>query len=222
MNNQALKSYLTGSADNLDQACRTLATQGPQIVVPTLRMELSILKEWGQFLIKPPEGLSAVGVAMAQRDAENVIDHICNRTLKLVAEIGACSVQSGKIVGEQMLIALEDRDADLRALATLYSTIKCIPSSVVSPTIAWLYFHDHDSLVKIGAALAMVGLPDIPDRVFEASADLVKAFLENVAFQNFPTLVTKVRRTLYNEDEGYQNIMIATRSLFYLIAARQG
>jgi hypothetical protein len=220
MNNQALQSYLKGSADNLDQVRRTLATQGPQIVVPILSMELSLLKGWGQFFLKPPEGLSAVGVAMAQRDAENVIDHICNRTLELVAEIGACSVQSGKMVGEQILTALGDRNADIRALAALYSTIKCIPSSIVSPMIVRLYFNDQDSLVKVGAAIAMVGLPDIPDRVFEDSAELVKAFLQVVAFQNFPTLVTKVRRALYNQDEGFQNIMIATRSLFYMIAAR--
>jgi len=233
MNNQVLENYLTIPVDNeeyQEQVLRIFVTEGPQIVVPILHMMLPNLKGWGvmlpgmkeweETLTMSPQGRNSVEAAMKVRLAENMVDYICNQALLAVARIATSSPQRGKMVGEQMLLAMADRDADIRTLAAIFSTAEGIPSSVISSTIIHLFLHDQDPLVKMGAALAIARVPGIPDRVFEASRDLVMGFLINFAFQAFPEVVRKTRLDSRYPNEGTQNILIATRSVFRMIAVR--
>ena len=239
MDNELLKSYidLRLNGNYVDQVRRTLVAEGPQIVIPTLRMTLSALKYWGGELallfmkpsawpFKPDTSDGGYQVRKNRQwfelEAGDAIDVINDRIHVLMAEIASSSFQHGKMVGEQMLIALTDKDENVRAWVTIHSIADGIPSYIVSDRLVRLLFHDDDPLTRIGAALAMFRLDDMPERILSESAKHVMGFLEGDygAFKAFPELVNKIRQRRYNLSESDQNWIIATLAVYRMLAVR--
>lgn len=222
MNNQAIKSYVEGFVPDEDQACHILVAEGPQIVVPTLRLVLPILKPWGEqlaiLLVKPSEDKEIK--VIVERKVGLYIDNIFFRVQRLMRDIASSSSQHGKMVGEQMRLALTDTDEDLHVLATVHSIAEGIPSQIVSGSLVRL-LHDNDPLTRYGAATAMLGLPDIPDpdNAKPVAVALVKLFLEDAAFPSFPLLADKIW-SHFGQAEAYKIMVFAILAVYRLLAIR--
>jgi hypothetical protein len=220
MNDQILKSYLEGNVTNKDRVRHTLAAEGPQIILPTLRMTLPILRTMGEQLaiifIKPSGRNYDI-----EMEVEPPIDDLYVRVQHLVHDIACLSSQYAKMVGEQMLIALADRDKNLRALATLHSIDSSIPSAIVSGSLTHLLFHADDLLTRDGVAVALLRIDMPVDEIaLSEAAKQVGGLLGDLIFKNFPALVDRIRFHFRDQGENYQNVMIAIFGVYYSIALR--
>jgi hypothetical protein len=209
MTDEQIKEYLNGATDDEDQARHALAAEGPNIIAQLLRVELARLKGWGELL-----------QTMGGTHADNMIDHIRIRTENLLAEILRASPQHGRKIGEQLIRAMQDPDADIRTLATLLTAGEGIPRELVTEPIIQRFQHDRDNLVKLAAAAAVAFLPNVPEPVVEKCGAYAVEFLERVARPSFPRLVWKVKLNFGTDDSPEANLLIIFGAIHRLVAAR--
>ena len=193
-----------------DIFCCELASEGPQIIVPLLRMTLQVLRTRGEPLVlvlkKTAELVATLGREEAGRrnfqlemEAERPLDDIYIRAAKLIREIAVASPQQGAMTGRQIALALRDNDTRMCALAAIHSPTVGIPAETVSSALIDLHYYKRDvPIIKIAVAVALIGSQVAPpSTVGETALNDMYEFLHGTVFWHMPALVSKSVHTRF-------------------------
>lgn len=133
-----LDNYLTmGESPDEASIRRTMAKQGPSSVNMVVYRALSKLRRYRDSLENVQNPL---GVSIAMMGVKQVFE----RTCYLLIEIIKSSLQGGSAVGEQLLALMEQRDAGVRALATILTGLPGISFDSIVTALQKRFVEDEE------------------------------------------------------------------------------
>jgi len=147
---------------------KQLVQQGPAIILPMLRAA-------------PPQMRDASALAtsfMAQLNPQGYTKLAEGTTEAIFRNAQDVVTEMGKPATEPLLQALKERDADVRALAAAFLGVRSVSGSHVVAPLRTAFFQDEDIVVKLAAAITLIGCGYADHKTVDAARELMGAVLD--------------------------------------------